>query len=129
MNALADYYHDPDWAKEANLLRNSLIVASGEQYLILAVDNQAIANQINELDSDNKFLSFMNLILSKSKKVFAITAAHQKEVVQEFVRRQKSGTLPEPMSFELKEEKEEVKSDREIVIELFGEENLIIEED
>ena len=129
MKALDDYYHDPAWAKEANLLRGSKIVASGEQYVILSVDNQAIANQINELDSDNKFLSFMNLVLSKSKKVFAITATHQSEVIKEFVRRQKNGTLPEPMSFEIEEEKKTEKSDREIVTDLFGEENLIIKED
>lgn len=129
MCALVDYYHDPSWAKEANLLRNSKIVASGDQYIVLSVDNQAIANQINELDSDNKFLSFMNLVLSKSKKVFAITAVHQKEVIKEFVIRQKNGTLPEPMRFDIEEEKKEEKSDREIVIDLFGEENLIIKED
>lgn len=129
MSALEDYYHDPSWAKEANLLRNSKIVASGDQYIVLSVDNQAIANQINELDSDNKFLSFMNLVLSKSKKVFAITAVHQKEVIKEFVIRQKSGTLPEPMRFDIEEEKKEEKSDREIVVDLFGEENLIIKED
>ena len=70
-----------------------------------------------ELDSDNKFLSFMNLVLSKSKKVFAITATHQSEVIKEFVRRQKNGTLPEPMSFEIEEEKKTEKSDREIVTE------------
>lgn len=129
MSALEDYYHDPSWAKEANLLRNSKIVASGDQYIVLSVDNQAIANQINELDSDNKFLSFMNLVLSKSKKVFAITAVHQKEVIKEFVIRQKNGTLPEPMRFDIEEEKKEEKSDREIVVDLFGEENLIIKED
>lgn len=129
MKALDDYYHDPAWAKEANLLRGSKIVASGDQYVILSVDNQAIANQINELDSDNKFLSFMNLVLSKSKKVFAITAAHQSEVIKEFVRRQKNGTLPEPISFEIEEEKKTEKSDREIVTDLFGVENLIIKED
>lgn len=129
MSTLEDYYHDPAWAKEANLLRNSKIVASGDQYIVLSVDNQAIANQINELDSDNKFLSFMNLILSKSKKVFAITVVHQKEVIKEFIIRQKEGTLPEPMRFDIEEEKKEEKSDREIVVDLFGEENLIIKED
>lgn len=129
MQKLDEYYHDPAWAKEANLLRHSKIVASGDQYVILSVDNQAIANQINELDSDNKFLNFMNLVLSKSKKVFAITTAHQNDVIKEFVKRQKNGTLPEPMSFEIEEEKKTEKSDREIVIELFGEENLIIKED
>lgn len=129
MSALEEYYHDPAWAKEANLLRSSKIVASGDQYVVLSVDNQAIANQINELDSDNKFLSFMNLVLSKSKKVFAITAVHQKEVIKEFVLRQKNGTLPEPIHFDIEEEKKEEKSDREIVVELFGEENLIIKED
>lgn len=129
MSTLEEYYHDPAWAKEANLLRGSKIVASGDQYIVLSVDNQAIANQINELDSDNKFLSFMNLVLSKSKKVFAITAVHQKEVIKEFILRQKEGTLPQPMRFDIEEEKKVEKSDREIVVDLFGEENLIIKED
>lgn len=129
MSTLEEYYHNPAWAKEANLLRGSKIVASGDQYIVLSVDNQAIANQINELDSDNKFLSFMNLVLSKSKKVFAITAVHQKEVIKEFILRQKEGTLPQPMRFDIEEEKKVEKSDREIVVDLFGEENLIIKED
>lgn len=131
MRSLNDYYFDPTWAKQANLLRNCKIVASGEQYLIIAVDNQAIANEINELDRVDNFLVFMKLVIKKTKKVFAITHEHQKVIIQEFVKRSKENTLPEGINFNLKEEETQTNelNDIEVIQELFGKENVIITED
>lgn len=130
LKKIEEYYRDPDWAKEANLLRGHKLVASGEQYIVISVDNQAIANEINEQDSDNTFLKFMDMILNHRKKVFAITEEHQRKMILEFVRRQKEGTLPEPISFDIEEKVEEhEKSDVEVITELFGKENLIVMED
>lgn len=131
MKSLTDYYFDPTWAKQANLLRNCKIVASGEQYLIIAVDNQAIANEINELDRVDNFLVFMKLLIKKTKKVFAITHEHQKMIIQEFVKRSKERTLPEEINFSLVEEETQSNemNDIEVIQELFGKENVIITED
>ena len=120
---LSEYYMNPHWAKYANLLRDSKLVASGDSYMVVAVDNQAMANEINELDSNNEFGDFMEVLLQKKKKVFGITSSQQTAVIQEFVRLQKLGELPEPVLFD--DEINQV----ELVTNLFGEGNVTITED
>ena len=128
---LPQYYIEPTWAKQANLLRNCKIVASSQQYIIVGVDNQAIANEINDLDKAGSFIAFMHLLLGKKKKVFAITQENEQNIVKEFVRRSKENTLPELIHFEFEENTEVVHklSNIEVVENLFGKENVIVTED
>lgn len=120
---LSDYYMNQHWAKHANLLRDSKLVASSDKYIVVTVANQAIANEINEQDSNNAFSEFMEVLLHKPKKVFAVTLEQQNAVIQEFVRLQKIGQLPKPISFD-----EEV-NPVELITDLFGKENVTITED
>ena len=67
---IAEYMLDLTWAKSANLLKNSMIVGSGSNYIVISVDNQAEANEINEADSKNEFNAFIQELLHKNKKIF-----------------------------------------------------------
>ena len=122
LEKLSNYYLSPAWARYANLLRDMNLVASGKEYIIVGVKNEAIANEINELDAQGAFIDFMEVLLSKKKKVFAITNEEQKQLINEFIQRQKNHTLPEAASVKLEEDS------LELVKNLFGEENIEIKE-
>ena len=126
------YTMELQWARVANLLKNSRIFASAESYMVLIVNNQAEANEINESDSRNEFVSFSSELLKKQKKIFAITNEQSLRVTEEFRNRRNSGTLPSPIHFQLnvnKEVKEAEPSQEDIMIDLFGKENILITEE
>lgn len=130
---LPEYLMEMEWIKVAGLLKNSSIVASGTNYMILAVDNQALANEINELDSKNELCAFTKELLGVHKKIFAISTDQRNKVIQLFKQRMAEHTLPEPIKIEKitlpkKDEKKEL-TEEEAVFELFGAENIIVMEE
>lgn len=129
MRSLDTYALELKYAKYANLLKNCNIIASSPQYIILCVVSMAKANEINELDKNSEFLMFTQELLKKKKKVFALVPDQRDEVIEDFIRRQKENNLPNPISFEFKEEEKVVKVDDPImnVKSLF--ENVEIKED
>lgn len=129
---IPEYLTEIEWVKDASLLKATDIMASGDRYLIISVENQSIANQINEKDSNDQFLSFMNKILKKKKKVFAVTNEQRKRVTENFVSRMKNNDLPQPILFEeFQEDQKKIEdmSNEEIVLDLFGKDNIIITEE
>lgn len=126
------YTFDLKWAKFANLLKHGTIVGAGYNYIVLAVDNQAEANQINELDSNNELCEFLMELLKKSKKIFAISLDQQRRVIHSFKERMLNGTLPEPVVVEdvfVDTEKDREKTQEEVVLDLFGEGNITVMEE
>ncbi|MEG0093692.1 MAG: DNA polymerase III subunit gamma/tau [Erysipelotrichaceae bacterium] len=130
---IENYLSEIKWAKDAMILNNARIMASGEQYIVISVDNQASANEINEKDSNNEYLEFMKEILGQEKKIYAITRDQQVRVITDFKIRREKNDLPLPIEFkEFKEAKigKEIElSDEEVILNLFGNENIIIKED
>ena len=119
---LSNYYLNPSWARYANLLRETTIFSSSKNYIILSVKNQAIANEINEVDEQGSFIDFMEVLLSRKKKVFAITEEEMKILINEFKERKNNGTLPLAAHVEVEEDSVQLIKD------FFGEENVEIEE-
>ncbi|BBK23244.1 DNA polymerase III subunit gamma/tau [Amedibacterium intestinale] len=131
-NNLDFYMMDLNYAKYANLLKHCLIVASGNNYIVLCTDNQPEANEINEADQQDKFGELMVKLLEKNKKVFAIAKEQQKIVIQLFKDRMIAGTLPQPAYIEpkmIEKKVEKQMSEEEKVLDLFGEENIIVTEE
>lgn len=129
---ITDYLIDLKWARSASLLRDGSIVGSGENYIVLCVVNQAVANEINEADSVNDFHDFVTELLGKNKKIFAISKDQQRVIIQEFKERMSNGTLPEPVQIkDVLIEKIEIheETQEESILNLFGEENIIITEE
>lgn len=122
LRQINSYLLHPIWAKSAHLLRSYKLLASSTKYIVITVDNEAIANEINEQDSNNAFKEFMEVILGEQKKVFAIAHDQQDDLVREFVARQKSNTLPPAAQIQ-------TKSCVERVCDIFGEGNFEIRED
>ncbi len=128
-----DYAMDLEWAREANLLRNGTIMASGGTYLIITVSSQAEANEINEKNRHDAFSDFTKKLFHKCKKIFAVTAEQSQRVTNDFRNRMTDGTLPEAIRFEFetKEEKTLLQepTNEEVIVDLFGKDNVIITED
>ena len=69
----------------------------------------------------------------KSMKIFAVTAEQSQRVTNDFRNRMTDGTLPEAIRFEFetKEEKTLLQepTNEEVIVDLFGKDNVIITED
>lgn len=130
--SIEQYTINLTWGKYANAIKHGCIVGSGNNYIVLAVDNQAEANQINEMDKNNEFAEFLKELLDKPKKLFAISKDQQQRVIVSFKDRMINGTLPEPVFVEQVEIHTSVvkeKTQDEVILDLFGEENITIMEE
>ena len=121
-------------AREANLLKDCTIAASGKDFILLAAPYEALSNEINEMKSELE--PFMWEYLKIEKQLFAITEEMFKDVTQLFIKRRAEGTLPQPVVIDpIQKQKtvtEEVKEKSTVdqLIDLFGKENLkIVEEE
>lgn len=127
-----DFALDLQWVKEANLLKHGKIFASGTTYVVFTVDSQAEANEINEQDCENKFLAFTTEIFHKQKKIFAITQKESHRITAIFKNKMADGTLPPPVEFNLAtpmKKKSSEPTEEELVMDLFGKDNIMITED
>lgn len=117
------YLADLEYAKYANSLRNIAIVASGDKYIVVAVRSELEAKEINEMQLTQGFEDFMEQVLGKAKKIFAIDHIQQTRVLDEFKERMIQGTLPEPVDVIISRsnssDKEKKLSEEEQMIELF----------
>ena len=117
------YLADLEYAKYANSLRNIAIVASGDKYIVVAVRSELKAKEINEMQLTQGFEDFMEQVLGKAKKIFAIDHIQQTRVLEEFKERMIQGTLPEPVDVIISRsnssDKEKKLSEEEQMIELF----------
>jgi DNA polymerase-3 subunit gamma/tau len=117
------YLADLEYAKYANSLRNIAIVASGDKYIVVAVRSELEAKEINEMQLTQGFEDFMEQVLGKAKKIFAIDHIQQPRVLEEFKERMIQGTLPEPVDVIISRshssDKEKKLSEEEQMIELF----------
>lgn len=115
---IGNFISDLRYGKYAVTLQNSSIMASGSNYIVVCVTSDVLAKQINEYELTNGYEEFMNVLLGKSKKVFAIDKTQQSRVVDDFKERMIHGTLPEPCDVQLKV------NDTQQTIELSVEENM-----
>ena len=108
-----------------------MIVGSGVNYLVLAVDSPLEAREINELERDEELERFIHELLGIQKKVFAIDEQQRKQVIQKFKEHMQQDTLPEPDRVELKQnntgEKHEPTTEEKLT-DLFGGEIVMMEE-
>lgn len=129
MQNIGQYRLEIEYAKYANLLDSSAIIASGDKFIIVSTNSQAQANEINDLDKQKEFLPFINQLLKKKKKVFAISNIQYERVVEDFRNKHRINALPAPVVIEIEEEIVEKKDEKiETLNILFGQ-NIDIKED
>lgn len=101
-NNIGQFISSLEFGKYAATLRNSSIMASGSNYIVVCVSSEIFAKQINEFELNYGYEDFMEVLLGKAKKVFALDKPQQSRVLDEFKERMISGNLPEPYQVRLK---------------------------
>lgn len=101
-NNIGQFISSLEFGKYAATLRNSTIMASGSNYIVVCVSSEIFAKQINEFELNYGYEDFMEVLLGKAKKVFALDKTQQSRVKDEFKERMISGNLPEPYQVRLK---------------------------
>ena len=114
-NNIGQFISSLEFGKYAATLRNSSIMASGSNYIVVCVSNEIFAKQINEFELNYGYEDFMEVLLGKAKKVFALDKTQQTRVKDEFKERMISGNLPEPYQVRLK--RKDKKSENNMSIE------------
>ncbi len=117
-------------AKEANLLKDCIVAASGNHFILLAAPYEALSNELNE--NKKELEPFLCDYLKIEKQMFAVTEEMFKECTNLFRERRAQGTLPQPVlidSVRKQNEKQEAvteKTTEEKLFDLFGKENIKI---
>ena len=101
-NNIGQFISSLEFGKYAATLRNSSIMASGSNYIVICVSSEIFAKQINEFELNYGYEDFMEVLLGKAKKVFALDKTQQSRVLDEFKERMINGNLPEPYQVRLK---------------------------
>lgn len=118
-------------ARHAALLKNTIVAVSGEEFILIATEYEALANEINDLKKEVE--EFLRTCLEINKVLFVITQEEFKNNTEEFIERRKAGTLPPPLIIEKKEieVKEEETKDLHLtkMKEMFGNDFEIVEEE
>ena len=114
-NNIGQFISSLEFGKYAATLRNSSIMASGSNYIVVCVSSEIFAKQINDFELNYGYEDFMEVLLGKAKKVFALSKTQQSRVLDEFKERMISGNLPEPYQVRLKRKNSE--SDNNVSIE------------
>lgn len=114
-NNIGQFISSLEFGKYAATLRNSNIMASGSNYIVVCVSSEIFAKQINDFEMNYGYEDFMEVLLGKAKKVFALDKTQQSRVLDEFKERMINGNLPEPYQVRLKRKDSE--SDNNMSIE------------
>ena len=101
-NNIGQFISSLEFGKYAATLRNSTIMASGSNYIVVCVASEIFAKQINEFELKYGYEDFMEVLLGKAKKVFALDKVQQTRVLDSFKEKMISGNLPEPCQINLK---------------------------
>ena len=107
-NNIGQFTSSLEFGKYAASLRNSIIMASGSNYIVVCASSEIFAKQINEFELNYGYEDFMEVLLGKAKKVFALDKTQQARVLDTFKEKMISGNLPEPFQVHLKR-KESIK--------------------
>ena len=101
-NNIGQFTSSLEFGKYAASLRNSIIMASGSNYIVVCASSEIFAKQINEFELNYGYEDFMEVLLGKAKKVFALDKTQQARVLDTFKEKMISGNLPEPFQVHLK---------------------------
>ena len=113
-NNIGQFISSLEFGKYASTLRNSSIMASGSNYIVVCVSSEIFAKQINEFELNYGYEDFTEVLLGKAKKVFALDKTQQSRVKDEFKERMISGNLPEPCQVRLKRKDKESENNMSI---------------
>lgn len=113
-NNIGQFTSSLEFGKYAVSLRNSIIMASGSNYIVVCASSEIFAKQINEFELNYGYEDFMEVLLGKAKKVFALDKTQQARVLDVFKEKMISGNLPEPFQVQLRRKESITKNNMSI---------------
>lgn len=113
-NNIGQFTSSLEFGKYAASLRNSIIMASGSNYIVVCASSEIFAKQINEFELNYGYEDFMEVLLGKAKKVFALDKTQQARVLDVFKEKMISGNLPEPFQVQLRRKESITKNNMSI---------------
>ena len=116
--------------KSLTLIAESVVQASGEQFVLLTFDNPLRVHAINDVKNIDEFAELSERLLKRKVRLFAISSADFEVVKTEFMRQLKGGILPNKTEMDLFPHKKARKKQTDPLIDkvgnLFGDENMVV---
>ena len=110
-------------------LRQVELKASGKDCMILTTNSTAVANNLNELEMNEKLYRYLKENASIDKVVFVVKETVYNEAVQKFVQLRNNGALPQPMKVErypdIEEKKGEALGPEDLLRQLLGDDDIL----
>ena len=127
---IIEYCNSVDVAKYAHKLCQSSILAIGENYVVVVVEHQSHASDLNSSNNQLGLSNFIKEKLGENLRVFAITKEESNSLIEEFKIRAAKNDLPKKIKVNLlKNDVKEKQDDIEISAnKIFGEGNFTIKE-
>lgn len=94
---ISNFITDIEFAKFAHKLKFSKLIAVGDNYALIVVENRLVADDINALDNQIGISEFIHSKLAEELRVFAISETSSAELINLFRQRAGQRTLPEPI--------------------------------
>jgi DNA polymerase-3 subunit gamma/tau len=117
--------------KYSNLLNEIEIVASAKDVILVEVGLEAVANQINEGEFNKGIYEYFRNDLNIDKMIYAITKGEKGKLINLFRVKNSNNELPEPViitKYRIVEEKVEDINLEDRLVNIFGEDKVIIKE-
>ncbi|NLC34108.1 MAG: DNA polymerase III subunit gamma/tau [Erysipelothrix sp.] len=130
-SSINTYLTDLTFAKYVHKLKFAKLMAVGDAYILINVENRITADDINDDLNQAGLTDLMQTIFKDKYRVFAISKLDSNQLISQFMERSKAQSLPLPITIEFVEAKKDqsVKTLEDKAAELFGEDNFIVEED
>ena len=127
---IVNYCNDVEVAKYAHKLCKSSILAIGTNYVVVVVEHNHLANDLNNKVNQVGLTNFLHTKLDEELRVFAITSEESNELIELFKKKALSDTLPKEIQIDLAVDTKEVVSDSLInkAEMIFGKDGFTVEE-
>ncbi|NLY62877.1 MAG: DNA polymerase III subunit gamma/tau [Erysipelothrix sp.] len=127
---IQNYVTDIEFAKYVHKLKFSQLLAVGENYALIVVENRIVADDINQEANQIGISDFIKEKLAEELRVFAISNSHKDELIQTFRERSGKNNLPSEIKVEILKKAVDptVKTLEMKAEELFGADGFIVEE-
>ena len=96
MKQLSMYISDLNYGKYANSLKNMKVLASSDTYMIVVLKSDLEVKNVNNIQNEEGYEKFTNVILGKPKKIFAMDFNQYNQTMDTFRRLSATKSLPEP---------------------------------
>lgn len=94
-DAIKELTRDLHTAKAANMVMDSVIQASGNQFILITFDNKLKVSMVNELANIDSLSALTEKVLGRTTRIYALSLKEFERIRDLFVQYRNDGKLPE----------------------------------